>query len=306
MMLFVFAAIHILSLLGSVPTHEYLYANGFVVAPRHRAASSVALRSVSLSSTSIPASNPENSGIWAKVFIEGSDTELDPVRITPIPQYVYDLKKALVAAFPDALREFRVTQLDVFHPRTNLSDPHLTPYSPKRKCQRLPGRRSKFPLIVLAKRSKATSASEPDPDTTSLWAKVFIDGSNADLDPVKITPIPKDVYDLKKAVIAKAKQRFGVEIVTVDVFPPGTNLSDSDLKDKAYRPGILCANLPFQTTGENPLIVTAIRWTQDDVSWCFCLFGCLIVFLTNVRLDHNAEAAGPRNPGKGKEQSREN
>jgi hypothetical protein len=287
MMLFVFAAVRILSLLGSGPTHKYLYASGFVVAPRHRAVSSVAFRSVSLSSASIPASDPENSSIWAKVVIEGSITDLNPVEITPIPLYVDDLKKAVVAAFPDALREFGSTQLDVFHPRTNLSDPYLTPYSPKRKCQRLPGRRSKFPLIVQAKRSKATSASDPDPDTTSLWAKVFIDGSNMDLEAFVIDPVPKDVSRLKDAVIAKAKQPFGEDIVTVNVFPPGTSLTDSNLKDKAYRPGMLCANLPFQTTDENPLIVTAIRRTQGkDVSLCFSLFGCLILFLMNVRLDH--------------------
>jgi hypothetical protein len=103
---------------------------------------------------------------------------------------------------------------------------------------------------------------------------------------IEVYSRPLNVGRLKEAVIVDVKQLFGEDIVMVNVFPPGTNLSDQNLKDKAYPPDVVCAVLPL-TSARLPLIVTAIRRPQGkDVSLCFCLFGCLILFLMNVRLDH--------------------
>jgi hypothetical protein len=55
--------------------------------------------------------DPDTTGLWTKGVNDGIDTDFDVVKITPIPKDVYDLKKAVIAAFPDALGGFGSTQL---------------------------------------------------------------------------------------------------------------------------------------------------------------------------------------------------
>jgi hypothetical protein len=107
------------------------------------------------------------------------------------------------------------------------------------------------------RRALALSSTAASDSSSTMWAKLFIDGSNEDLNAFEIDFVPYDIGVLNKVIITKAKKLYNKDVHTLQVFAPGTNPANFSTSLE-YQPWLFCSDLP-RTTDEDPLIVAAKR-----------------------------------------------